>query len=713
MPYTFNPFTGTLDYYAVSSVSNSDGTLTISPTTGAVVASLNLSHANTWIGQQTFNSSPAIFVVAPAFSSMTEGSVLFAGTSGVLSQDNSNFFWDNSNNRLGVGIGAPTAAVDARGPITSVEGPYNGSTYVIAGENGSPTNYVAGDIVNYRVYARYYNTAYNVYFYSQNYAESGPINIVAPFSSVDINWDNAVDGTPVDYLLVRDYNGSGFVWSYNTGNTNYVLDDNGAGSVTWDASVPDVSVTTALAQTYTKLSYNDGSTDWGLYVGGPGYFSSTARFAGTVGINVAPGSTSKLTIKNTEHSSASDSELSIVDSNGREVFGAAAWNGGGGTGGYGANVVSGYCTGAAQRMGEVGGKNTFNSYRLGDLIFQTGSAADKGEIAMITGSGSGSFVYGIVINEFGRVGIRGVTSPTANLHLLAGTTTASTAPLKFNSGSLLTSAEAGAVEFLTDKFYATITTGAARKELTLNDAALTSGRVPFATTNGRLTDDADLTFATDTLSFTKGVTTVLTHTANAGGTTDGMSWNDTTQKSHAVFESGIKQMLSGVIFTQTADQTIANTVTETTMIGTGVGTLTLPANFFVAGKTIRIKMSGVYSTVAITGDTITIKVKYGSTVITTKATSSLLTGATNLSWWGEIMITCRTTGSSGTVQSAGSVRYQITTVGGIAEDELNNGAATTTINTTTSNALDVTVTHGAANASNTIKSLVTAVEILN
>ncbi len=30
------------------SVSNSDGTLTISPTTGAVVASLALGHANTW-----------------------------------------------------------------------------------------------------------------------------------------------------------------------------------------------------------------------------------------------------------------------------------------------------------------------------------------------------------------------------------------------------------------------------------------------------------------------------------------------------------------------------------------------------------------------------------------------------------------------------------------------------------------------------------------
>ncbi|OGI85743.1 hypothetical protein A3A05_03275 [Candidatus Nomurabacteria bacterium RIFCSPLOWO2_01_FULL_41_12] len=61
-----------------------------------------------------------------------------------------------------------------------------------------------------------------------------------------------------------------------------------------------------------------------------------------------------------------------------------------------------------------------------------------------------------------NVGI-GVGDPTAVLHLKAGTTAANTAPLKFNSGSLLTTAEAGAVEFLTDAYYGTITTGAARK----------------------------------------------------------------------------------------------------------------------------------------------------------------------------------------------------------------------------------------------------------
>jgi hypothetical protein len=40
----------------VTSVTNSDGTLTISPTTGAAVASLALGHANTWTGAQTFGA---------------------------------------------------------------------------------------------------------------------------------------------------------------------------------------------------------------------------------------------------------------------------------------------------------------------------------------------------------------------------------------------------------------------------------------------------------------------------------------------------------------------------------------------------------------------------------------------------------------------------------------------------------------------------------
>lgn len=42
----------------------------------------------------------------------TAGSVVFAGASGVYSQDNANLFWDNSNDRLGIGTASPGSKLD-------------------------------------------------------------------------------------------------------------------------------------------------------------------------------------------------------------------------------------------------------------------------------------------------------------------------------------------------------------------------------------------------------------------------------------------------------------------------------------------------------------------------------------------------------------------------------------------------------------------------
>ncbi len=49
----------------------------------------------------------------------TPGSVVFAGASGVYSQDNVNFFWDNTNKRLGIGKSNPSTALDVNGTVTS------------------------------------------------------------------------------------------------------------------------------------------------------------------------------------------------------------------------------------------------------------------------------------------------------------------------------------------------------------------------------------------------------------------------------------------------------------------------------------------------------------------------------------------------------------------------------------------------------------------
>jgi hypothetical protein len=63
----------------------------------------------------------------------------------------------------------------------------------------------------------------------------------------------------------------------------------------------------------------------------------------------------------------------------------------------------------------------------------------------------------MTINSSGLVGI-GVSNATASLHLVAGTASANTAPLKINSGTLMSSAEAGAVEYDGTDWYLTDST---------------------------------------------------------------------------------------------------------------------------------------------------------------------------------------------------------------------------------------------------------------
>lgn len=84
----------------------------------------------------------------------------------------------------------------------------------------------------------------------------------------------------------------------------------------------------------------------------------------------------------------------------------------------------------------------------GDHTFYVGtSSTTSDELMRITGGG--------------KVGIG--TTPTAKLHLPAGTATANTAPLKFTTGTALTSAEDGAMEYHSSHLYFTI--GSTRYQL--------------------------------------------------------------------------------------------------------------------------------------------------------------------------------------------------------------------------------------------------------
>lgn len=159
--------------------------------------------------------------------------------------------------------------------------------------------------------------------------------------------------------------------------------------------------------------------------------------------------------------------------------------------------------------------------------------------------------------------------------------------------------------------------------------------------------------------------------------------------------SYIIQAPLGPIFTQTQTVTVGNSVAETTIVGLGAGSVTLPANFFTVGKTVTLRMWGFHSTVANANITVNLKLG-GTTVATTGAAAS--GNATNATFEFQAMITCRTTGIGGTVSTQGY--YDEYHVNGAKVGLTNTG--TNTINTTIPLTLDVTAAWGTMSPSDTI-----------
>lgn len=168
-----------------------------------------------------------------------------------------------------------------------------------------------------------------------------------------------------------------------------------------------------------------------------------------------------------------------------------------------------------------------------------------------------------------------------------------------------------------------------------------------------------------------------------------------------------------LIFAQTANKTVADTASETSIIGTGSGEMNLAANYFTTGKTIKIKVAGIYSLPGAGAPTILVKIKLGSTVIASVTTTALALSASALRFEALATITCRTTGATGTVMTDGGIEYKVNGATQPLFDSLNNGGATTTIDTTTSKLVDVTVTWDSASADRTITSTVAILESAN
>jgi hypothetical protein len=166
---------------------------------------------------------------------------------------------------------------------------------------------------------------------------------------------------------------------------------------------------------------------------------------------------------------------------------------------------------------------------------------------------------------------------------------------------------------------------------------------------------------------------------------------------------------AGAWYVGTADATVANTVTETTLVGAGWGSATVPANQLYAGAAVRVRASGVLSC---TGTpTLNIKLKVGATVLVSTGAVALAGTVSNSAWMFEGLIICRTAGAGGTVRVQGRFWFDNAAHAGLMEGM--PSTTTAAVDTTAANTLDLTATWGTAAAGNTITCSGAVIEGLN
>jgi hypothetical protein len=180
-----------------------------------------------------------------------------------------------------------------------------------------------------------------------------------------------------------------------------------------------------FSQRITNTSTTSGSAATGAYTYGTLSYSDSNNLAV---LQSTVNAYNQLIVQNTNVGAAASADLTISNNNGTATtfYGNFGMNSSGWAGTAGTSTLS------APNV-------VYLTATSGDLAIGTTTA---NPIRFVTGGGSDAAIF----STLGQFGI-GVGSPTAMLHLVAGTASANTAPLKLTSGTNLTTAEAGAYEY--------------------------------------------------------------------------------------------------------------------------------------------------------------------------------------------------------------------------------------------------------------------------
>jgi hypothetical protein len=204
-----------------------------------------------------------------------------------------------------------------------------------------------------------------------------------------------------------------------------------------------------------------------------------------------------------------------------------------------------------------------------------------------------------------------------------------------------------------------------------------------------------------------GATNVLTTARNSDFATGSASGVLIADTSGNLSKSGDLTALG--IFTQTNTITVANTATSTTLLGTLIGSSTLPSSFFAVGKTIKIFVSGTYNQDSGSQDC-ALKLTIGGVSVGT-ITFTHNGGLTTVYYDAEFTLTCRTVGASGTIQFLGIGRLNHT--GTDLKNYFQISSTSGSINTTGTLAIDLQADWVTANAANSITASIVTATYLN
>jgi hypothetical protein len=368
----------------------------------------------------------------------TAGSVLFAGTSGLESQSNATFFWDNTNKRLGIGNASPGAPLDIHGTGTQIQ--VNGT-----GASNSYIQFQNAGVSKWRI-GNTYNGAANTFDLYNNSLTSTALSFNVTTNAATFN--NSITATSLiksGGTSAQILAGDGSVITAGTNITisgGTISSSGGGGSITLSAigSTPNANAATL---TGSALNLEPASASFGGVVttgtqtfAGAKTFSSSVTTGGQLALNSGFGtSTAAISIYNNTGSSASN--VALIDFRVNNSFGgnervasitasnpnAGANNGGQLTFGVSANGTSTTPT-TALTIASTGAATFNSSVTASSFVKSSGTSAQilAGDGSVIT-AGTNITISGGTISSSGggSITLSAIgSSPNANAATLTG-----------------------------------------------------------------------------------------------------------------------------------------------------------------------------------------------------------------------------------------------------------------------------------------------------